>query len=73
MFLDHDVHCEVAISGRVDVQWHAAMAGVAGQLAALGVAGENIAAGDVWVATGADGQIAGSSRSRPAMRQVRWT
>jgi hypothetical protein len=42
-------------------------------LAALGVAGENIAAGDVWVATGADGQIAGSSRSRPAMRQVRWT
>src|SRR6202045_2353306 len=28
-------------------------------LAALGVAGENIAAGDVWVATGADGQIAG--------------
>jgi hypothetical protein len=29
-------------------------------LAALGVAGEDIAAGDVWVATGADGQIAGS-------------
>src|ERR1700730_15675676 len=28
-------------------------------LAALGVAGEDIAAGDVWVATGADGQIAG--------------
>ena len=27
--------------------------------AALGVAGEDIAAGDVWVATGADGQIAG--------------
>jgi hypothetical protein len=28
-------------------------------LAALGVAGEDIAAGDVWVATGADRQIAG--------------
>ena len=28
-------------------------------LAALGVAGEDIAVGDVWVATGADGQIAG--------------
>jgi len=28
-------------------------------LAALGVAGEDIAAGDVWVATAADGQIAG--------------
>jgi GNAT superfamily N-acetyltransferase len=28
-------------------------------LAALGVAGEDIAAGDVWVATGADGQIPG--------------
>ena len=28
-------------------------------LAALEVAGEDIAAGDVWVATGADGQIAG--------------
>ena len=28
-------------------------------LAALGVAGEDITAGDVWVATGADGQIAG--------------
>jgi hypothetical protein len=28
-------------------------------LAALGIAGEDIAAGDVWVATGADGQIAG--------------
>jgi hypothetical protein len=27
--------------------------------AALGVAGEDITAGDVWVATGADGQIAG--------------
>ena len=39
-------------------------------LAALGVA-EDIAAGDVWVATGADGLA--SSRSRPTMRQVRWT
>src|ERR1700731_1546918 len=27
--------------------------------AALGVAGEDITAGDVWVATGTDGQIAG--------------
>jgi GNAT superfamily N-acetyltransferase len=32
---------------------------MAPMLAALGVAGEDIAAGDVWVATGADGQIAG--------------
>ena len=43
-------------------------------LAALGVAGEDITAGDVWVATGADGQIArGSLRSRPAMSGVRRT
>jgi GNAT superfamily N-acetyltransferase len=35
-----------------------------------GFAREDIAAGDAWVATRADGQIAGSSRSRPAMRQV---
>ena len=42
--------------------------------AALGVAGEDITAGDVWVATGADGQIArGSLRSRPAMSRVRRT
>ena len=36
-------------------------------LAALGVAGEDIAAGDVWVATGADGQIAGVVGGRPAI------
>src|ERR1700738_4821450 len=32
---------------------------MAPMLAALGVAGEDIAVGHVWVATGADGQIAG--------------
>ena len=32
--------------------------------AVLAVAPEDIAAGDVWVATGADGQIAGVSRAR---------
>ena len=38
-------------------------------LAALGVAGEDIAAGDVWVATGADGQIAGvRARARRCAR-----
>jgi hypothetical protein len=30
MLLDCNVHCDVAVIGRVDVQWHAAMAGVAG-------------------------------------------
>ena len=30
MLLDRDVHCDVAVIGRVDVQRHAAMAGVAG-------------------------------------------
>jgi hypothetical protein len=38
---------------------------MAPMLAALGVAGEDIAAGDVWVATGADGQIAGAVALAP--------
>jgi hypothetical protein len=33
--------------------------------AALAVSPKEIAAGDVWIATGIDGQIAGSSRPRP--------
>jgi hypothetical protein len=37
-------------------------------LAALRVAGEDIAAGDVWVATGADGQIAGVPRAHARAR-----
>ena len=40
--------------------------------AALAVAPEYIAAGDVWVATGADGQIAGVVAPRPAIHRVRW-
>jgi len=40
-------------------------------LAALGVAGEDIAAGDVWVATGADGQIAGVVALAPAAARRR--
>jgi hypothetical protein len=32
-----------------------------------GSTGEDIAAGDVWVATGADGQIAGVVGGRPAI------
>jgi hypothetical protein len=30
MLLDRDIHCDVAVLGRVDVQWHAAVAGVTG-------------------------------------------
>src|SRR5690349_15152303 len=29
MLLDRDVHCEIAVIGRVDIQWHAAVAGIA--------------------------------------------
>jgi hypothetical protein len=42
---------------------------MAADAAALGVAREDITAGDVWVATGADGQIAGVVALAPA----RWT
>ena len=43
--------------------------------AALGVAREDITAGDVWVATGADGQIAGVVALAPGdeLSRVRWT
>jgi len=41
--------------------------------AVLGVTGEDITAGDVWVATGTDGQIADVLALVPAMSRVRWT
>jgi hypothetical protein len=43
--------------------------------AALGFAGEDVTAGDVWVATGADGQIAGVVALAPGdeLSRVRWT
>jgi hypothetical protein len=40
--------------------------------AALGVAGEHVAAGDVRGATGADGQIAGVVALAPGDEGVRW-